>query len=243
MISKLVRLHRRGLLGLAVKGEAGRRISWLGEKIGSPALIFNYYTYLAFHRGALETAPYTVDGIVQLYPALREICDLGSGTGVYMDEFRKRGVQSEGYEYSATARSIAKENFGLEVRPFDIANFGGSGRTYDACVSIEIAHYLPPVLGDRLVAICAESAPVVIFSAAHPGQGGSGHVNGQPRSYWIERFARHDMYRDEAKTAFLERHLRDNLVRGLWLADNILVFERGRGVDVMRSESAERQCQ
>lgn len=38
--------------------------------------------------------------------------------------------------------------------------------------------------------LCA-LAPVVLFSAAAPGQGGLGHVNEQWPAYWVERFERH----------------------------------------------------
>jgi hypothetical protein len=47
----------------------------------------------------------------------------------------------------------------------------------------------------------------------------------QPKGYWIERFARHGFRFDAAKTRQLEQHLRAELTRGFWLADNVGVYE------------------
>jgi hypothetical protein len=65
----------------------------------------------------------------------------------------------------------------------------------------------------------------VIFSAAHPGQPGQGHIHLQPKSFWIERFAQSGFRFDEGRTQSLETHLRSGLVRGFWLADNVGVYE------------------
>lgn len=226
MIQKIARLHRAGLLGLAVKGEIGRWVSLIGELVGSQDLTFNAYTYASFHKSAFERAPATVTGILKLYPGLRNIVDLGCGTGVFVEEFLKHNVHSEGYEYSDKARMIARDSFGIEVKPFDLNTFSAPIGEFDVCICFELAHYLPAAMGDKLIKICAGSAPLVVFSSAHPKQGGYGHINEQPRSYWVERFTSQGLRFEEEKTARLEEHLRRNLVRGLWFADNICLFER-----------------
>lgn len=43
------------------------------------------------------------------------------------------------------------------------------------------------------VAFLGEAAPLVLFTAAHSGQGGQGHINEQSRAYWIDRFEKHGM--------------------------------------------------
>jgi SAM-dependent methyltransferase len=224
VIHKISRLHRAGLLGLAVKGEIGRWVSCIGESLGSQDLVFNTYIYAAFHRSGLERAPATVSFILQLYPGLRNVVDLGCGTGVFVKEFLKHNVHAEGYEYSAKARKIARDSFAIEVKAFDLKTFSAPEGEFDACICFETAHYLPEVVGDKLVKVCAESAPLVVFSSAHPKQGGYGHINERSRSYWVERFSRHGLRLEEEKTARLEEHLRRHLVRGRWFADNICLF-------------------
>jgi hypothetical protein len=59
-------------------------------------------------------------------------------------------------------------------------------------VSLEVAEHLPADAADEFVAGLARFAPVVLFSAAAPYQGGEHHVNEQWPAYWAGRFARHD---------------------------------------------------
>jgi hypothetical protein len=65
-------------------------------------------------------------------------------------------------------------------------------------------------------------AETIVFTAAPPGQGGTGHLNEQPAEYWISRFARRGMRRDHE----LEARVRDGFTgaRSRWLAANVLVF-------------------
>lgn len=224
MIEKIRRLQRAGTLGLAVKGEIGGWVSTLGERLGSDRLVYNAWTYAGFHRAALEAAPTMVAGILELCPDVRSAVDLGCGTGVYVREFLARGIDAKGYEYDARARRRAREELGIDIAPFDLRDFAGTGRRADLAMSLEVAEHLPPELGDRLVATCCSSAPRIVFSAAHPGQPGQGHINMQPKEYWIERFQGHGFGFDAPKTAALQTYLRTRLVRGFWLAENVGVY-------------------
>jgi hypothetical protein len=94
------------------------------------------------------------------------------------------------------------------------------------CLCIEIAHYLPADLGAALVRHCSQAAPLVLFSAAHPGQHGYGHINPQPRAYWIDLFEKQGMRFNQPATARMTAELSKRLQRGFWLAENICVFER-----------------
>jgi hypothetical protein len=53
---------------------------------------------------------------------------------------------------------------------------------------MEVAEHLPPATASSLVKMLISSAPVVLFSAAVPGQGGSGHLNEQFPDYWKSLF-------------------------------------------------------
>lgn len=225
MLQKISRLYHEGLIGLAVKGEIGQIISSIGERLGFESLTFNKYTFASWHRSAIERSPATVESILQLYPGLHKIIELGCLTGVFVNEFLKHNVYAEGYEYFDMARKIARESFAIEVKPLDLNTFSAQQGGFDACICFEVAHYLTAKMGDKLVKICAESAPLVFFSSAHPWQGGHGHVNEQPRSYWIERFAHQGFRFSEEKTGWLEDNLRMRLVRGRWFAENICVLE------------------
>jgi hypothetical protein len=65
---------------------------------------------------------------------------------------------------------------------------------------------------------------MVVFSAAHPGQGGTLHMNERPFDYWRRRFAEHGFHPPRSDEGFREA------VRALdlpwWYAANVHLFER-----------------
>lgn len=61
---------------------------------------------------------------------------------------------------------------------------------FDLAMCIEVAEHLPESRAESLVDDLTQLAPVVLFSAAIPGQGGTGHINEQPQTYWIAKFAK-----------------------------------------------------
>lgn len=63
------------------------------------------------------------------------------------------------------------------------------GVRWDLAVSLETAEHVPAARSADLVGWLCSLAPVVLFSAAAPGQGGEGHVNEQWPGYWADLFA------------------------------------------------------
>ncbi len=71
-----------------------------------------------------------------------------------------------------------------------------AGSPYDLSFSTEVAEHVPEALADEFVKFMIGSGRDCVFTAAHPGQGGTGHINEQPQEYWIRKFEamgrRHD---------------------------------------------------
>ena len=65
------------------------------------------------------------------------------------------------------------------------------------------------------------TAPIVIFSAAHPGQGGTNHVNEQPFEYWAEKFKKHGYNSIEIRPLFC-----DDLEIGYEYRTNITIYAK-----------------
>ena len=196
----------------------------LGERLGIGWLTYNPLVFLYYHEHASANAPMVARTFEEVFPEAGRFVDAGAGSGAYAAELRRRGHVVVAYEYTRLGRLIARLQ-GVHSRPFDLAQpVVFEPAECDLAYSIEVAEHLPPELGDRLVAFLAASAPTVVFTAAPPGQGGSGHINEQERPYWIERFHNHGM---------VERQdLRDRVVAGFraarssWLATNVMVFTR-----------------
>ena len=79
-------------------------------------------------------------------------------------------------------------------------------------------------MGLSLVQFLVAHAPLIVFSAAQPGQMGSGHINEQPKSYWIERFeAAGANYLEDASRGLSGAFARAGV--STWFERNVLVFE------------------
>jgi hypothetical protein len=81
---------------------------------------------------------------------------------------------------------IAEEQF----RVADLRQSVALDERFDLAICIEVAEHLPAQSALPLVRSLTEAAPVVLFSAALPDQGGHGHLNEQPRPYWNALFER-----------------------------------------------------
>lgn len=130
-------------------------------------------------------------------PMLRElldftsVVDVGCGTGTWLAAFAAAGVS----DYLGLDGAWA-ERAGLEIprecfTAADLSSPPDLNRRFDLAISLEVAEHLPAAAADRFVATLVKLAPVVLFSAAIPGQGGTSHVNEQWPDYWSERFASH----------------------------------------------------
>ena len=117
------------------------------------------------------------------------VVDVGCGTGTWLAAIRRRGVEDvvgvDGSPVPGDLLQIPRERFLVRdlSKPLDL------GRTFDLALCLEVAEHLPAAAAGTLVASLAALAPVVLFSAAIPGQGGVGHVNEEWPRAWAERFA------------------------------------------------------
>ena len=103
------------------------------------------------------------------------------------------------------------------------------GPQYDLVSCIEVLEHVPEAEADAAVRFLTQSARKwLYFSAAIPGQGGTGHINCQPSIYWILAMRRHgfELALDECEA------LRDRIVGMepcVWLPQNALIFRRING--------------
>ncbi|MFN7986213.1 MAG: class I SAM-dependent methyltransferase [Thermoanaerobaculia bacterium] len=175
-------------------------------------------------KAAAASAEVIADSIsVDLRPTT--VIDVGCGAGALLVALRGRGATVAGLEYSAAGLEICRER-NLDVRRFDLErDVFDSGESFDVAVSMEVAEHLPEGVADRYVALLARIAPCVVFTAAPPGQGGTDHVNEQPRSYWVEKFRRHGFEtRAELAAKWSAEWKRRDVVGWYWM--NLMVFER-----------------
>jgi SAM-dependent methyltransferase len=202
-----------------------RALTRIGERIGSERLTYNALVHEHFAGQARERAPAMARIIRRALPEIRTAVDLGCGSGHFVAALRAEGIQAEGYEYAPRLRRIAAQELGITLHPFDIAA-PQAVRSVDLAISIEVAEHLPPALGDSLVKVLTEAAPLIWFTAAQPGQGGTGHVNEQAPAYWISRFRALGYEFDSDTSDALRPDLACEIPSAPWLARNLLVLRR-----------------
>jgi SAM-dependent methyltransferase len=143
---------------------------------------FDHMTYMA-RRSAQVIVPLAYD-----IARPTSVVDVGCGTGVWLSEFAKLGVQDvlgiDGSYVSQSQLVIKPEQF----LAHDLTQPIPTTRTFDLALCLEVAEHLPATSAAQLVEQLTTLAPIVLFSAAIPGQGGTHHINEQWQSYWAEHF-------------------------------------------------------
>ena len=146
--------------------------------------------YVGKQAGWSASAAAIVPALLRWFPA-RSVVEFGCGTGNVLAEFARNGAADvlgvDGGYVPRDLLRIPPERF----RAADLMTLADVGRPFDVACSLEFAEHLSAARAEGFVALLAAAAPVVLFSAAVPGQGGLGHVNEQPQSYWARLFAAH----------------------------------------------------
>jgi hypothetical protein len=123
-----------------------------------------------------------------------------------------------------------KSTGGLHVRQ-DLTQPIDLGIQADLVVCLEVAEHLPPEAAPVLVDTLCRHGKRILFSAAPPGQGGTGHLNEQPPAYWAELFARHGYrYQD------IVRHRLSPEVSPWYRHNTVLVCHDSARIEIPRTQ-------
>lgn len=203
----------------------GRRLSTVGERLGQQWLIYNPLVMRQFHDEARRNAPLVASAIIDLFPAADVLLDVGCGSGAFAAEFNRLGRCAIGLERSPHGRSLARKQ-NVDCRPFDLTQpiAINLNDVVDVIYCLEVAEHMPPPLGRKLIEFIAQFRKPVIFSAAQPGQGGTGHVNEQPTSYWIEIFIQKGFLFDAARTEQLRLRLKATQAASWFVANSMVLL-------------------
>jgi hypothetical protein len=93
-------------------------------------------------------------------------------------------------------------------------------RRFDLAICLEVAEHLPATRAEGFVEDLVKLAPVVLFSAAIPGQGGVNHINEQYLSYWANLF----VLKDYVLLDIIRPVIWNEERCGLWYRQNAVLF-------------------
>jgi SAM-dependent methyltransferase len=169
----------------------------------------------------MRSAEAIVPLVLEFVPA-RSVVDIGCGEGSWLAVFRRHGVDEilglDGDYVDREALQIPQDCFQAcdLTRPLEIK------REFDLAVALEVAEHLPPECAEIFVRGLTELAPAVLFSAAIPFQGGTGHLNEQ----WPDKWAGLFRERGYVPVDLVRKRVWQNDAVDFWYAQNTLLFVR-----------------
>lgn len=176
--------------------------------------------YEAIRDGTKDSAAVIAPLVYDLIQPQR-VADIGCGEGWFAKAFEDLGCSVQGYEGEWAVGTGGVTRAGVPVEARDLACEGDFAEC-DLVVCLEVAEHLPPTRARSFVRDLCATAPVVLFSAAVPDQGGEGHLNEQWPAYWVECFRRHDF---EVSDDLRWRIWDDDRVDS-WYRQNLLIAVR-----------------
>lgn len=150
----------------------------------------------------------------------KSIVDIGCGRGLWLRACEEAGVTDyAGYD----GEYVEKDDLVISQDVFSAVNLENPiqfPRKFDLTICLEVAEHLPASAADTLVQTLTQSAPVILFSAAPPFQGGAHHVNEQWPEYWEKKFRALGYIPIDA----LRRHVWNDTRVSFFYSQNILLY-------------------
>ena len=179
--------------------------------------------YAEYSDESRVAAEQVVPHVLQLFGP-DSVIDVGCGIGTWLSVFRGLGVREitgvDGAYVDRQQSLIDPESFVAADLAKPLRLPASIRQHYALAVSLEVAEHLPESAASGFVQTLTGLAPVVLFSAAIPHQGGDNHINEQWPDYWVRLFDEHgykalDCMRDK---------FWNNAEVAYYYAQNMLVF-------------------
>lgn len=148
------------------------------------------------------------------------VIDVGCGTGEFLEVFQEHGVREvlgiDGDYVDRNLLAISQENF----RDIDLSLPFTQDKRYDLALCLEVAEHIAPETASTFIESLTQLAPIILFSAAIPFQGGDHHVNEQWPEYWAQLFKEKGFQPVDA----LRKRIWNNQQIEFWYRQNIILF-------------------
>lgn len=147
---------------------------------------------------------------------VKSVVDVGCGMGTWLSVFKEKGITDilgmDGEWVDQKMMMITSSEFINK----DLTQPIKLDRKFDLAVSMEVGEHLEERFADTFVRSLTDLAPIILFSAAIPMQGGRHHVNEQWPMYWSNKFRKHDYFMIDC----LRKKIWNNENIGSWYAQN-----------------------
>lgn len=182
--------------------------------------VYDKKFYGDMHDANLESARIVIPLVLNYLASVDSVVDVGCGRGVWLQACTENNIKKifgvDGSWVQESDLVIPTESFEHQALDTDFT----LDKKADLAISLEVAEHLPPESADHFVHVLTLIAPVVLFSAAIPGQGGTNHLNEQWPQYWADKF----LSRGYVPVDVLRRQLWQREDVAFFYAQNILLF-------------------
>lgn len=177
------------------------------------------------------------EAFFKVFGKKQRIVDVGCGTGAF-----SKGVGAYGVDFQVPADMVVIENH----REYDLTSsepFPFDGR-FDLVTSVEVGEHLPPPFAEQYVNLLCSLGDTILFSAAVENQGGNGHYNERPQSYWAGLFAKNGLY---PSLNDFRKEVWDNPDVRHWYKSGLVVYQKKMGfnylLDIVHPDLLKSKCQ
>jgi len=163
--------------------------------------------------------------------------DVGCGMGDLVLRCRQLGVRAFGVDQLIDHEEVDWHDKGWFSKhdltlPFSLKVIDDAPSTVDIVLCWEVGEHIPADKHDVLCDTCANhlhrgNKSYLIFTSAHPGQGGTEHIASRPATYWREMFHARGLNYMPHITAQVSIAWLNMNTRMYWMPANVQVFERG----------------
>lgn len=176
---------------------------------------------ISYHQIECEEGPFAkrLANWISTESTALTVLDIGCGPGTYVRALREVGVDAIGID---TDERVSEQEYLSQQSLFD------TKLQAQLVLCLEVAEHIDSSLSDAIAASVAgavEPGGMLLWSAAHPGQGGTGHINCQPKSYWHSKLKEAGLERDEETESKLLNYVKAGYHMG-WFYLNGMVFRK-----------------
>lgn len=154
----------------------------------------------------------------------RHMTDIGCADGHLVKVAASLGIEADGVDIAVKRESGPN----YELFQQDLTEPVGV-EPVDLVICWEVAEHLPAKAADTLCDSLANNVwenGHLVFTAATPGQGGHGHINEQPHSYWRQKLEARGLTYYSETTEALRATWKAVTGPAWWYPQNVMVFRR-----------------